>query len=188
MLPRITRISPRNGSLAGGTHLTIGGDGFGSEPSALSVMVGDAVCAVTSIEVDGVRCRIEAQSASSPIAPRYGERGAMHEWSDAAGLPKRRLLGAMETPLAWEAMPSGSSLTGWFEPPLSGEVSFLLRTDTEATLHWSNSSEPIPTEQLAAVSFAGSPGYRTDDAPVVVGEHWEGCEHRRRHPALSPWP
>ena len=50
LLPRITRVAPSMGSLAGGADITIYGSGFGPEPANLMITVGDgsARCAITS--------------------------------------------------------------------------------------------------------------------------------------------
>jgi len=49
LLPRISEIVPSEGSLAGGTDLTIFGTGFGADTTALRILVGSASCAVTSV-------------------------------------------------------------------------------------------------------------------------------------------
>ena len=47
LVPRITRVTPESGSLAGGADLTIFGTGFGSEPVNLAITVGDGTATPT---------------------------------------------------------------------------------------------------------------------------------------------
>lgn len=54
--PTVTAITPARGSTGGGTALTVAGAGFGSDASAVSVLVGDVPCNVTAVASGQVNC------------------------------------------------------------------------------------------------------------------------------------
>ncbi|XP_052286416.1 fibrocystin-L-like [Dreissena polymorpha] len=56
---RITNVFPLQGSIQGGTTLTITGSGFGTNDSLIEVNVGDLQCDVTSVTNTQVLCDIE---------------------------------------------------------------------------------------------------------------------------------
>ena len=106
LLPVITGVTPKIGSLAGGADLTITGTGFGSDMSSLMINVGHggsgAKCAVTSITPEALHCRVEplaynptAQWTEPPpenaaaqrlvrqgLASYASQRGARFQWLD----------------------------------------------------------------------------------------------------------
>jgi hypothetical protein len=100
LIPRIGKISPSSGSLAGGTDLTVSGSGFGSRPHALTVTVGELACDVTTIMPTYFVCRVqplsdaeatEHQTRPTPTSALGGlasypaERGARWQWASATG-------------------------------------------------------------------------------------------------------
>lgn len=56
---RITNVFPLQGSIQGGTTLTITGSGFGTNDSLVDVNVGDLQCDVKSVTNTQVLCDIE---------------------------------------------------------------------------------------------------------------------------------
>ena len=52
----VTSIEPREGSLGGGTRVTIAGSGFGSTVSDVKVSFGDSLCDVISVNVSTIVC------------------------------------------------------------------------------------------------------------------------------------
>ena len=100
LLPRVTRVEPSAGSLAGGADLTIYGHGFGSEATNLDVTVGDgtARCSISEITPESVRCRVQWISSAvdvqmpfnkpeqarvdQDLASYPAERGARFQWLD----------------------------------------------------------------------------------------------------------
>ena len=81
LVPRITAVSPRLGSLAGGTDVTITGAGFGSDSAALDVLVGGVPCAVSSMHLDGLVSALTCRVAYRPpgtaeVVPMAAGRGA----------------------------------------------------------------------------------------------------------------
>ena len=86
LVPRITAVSPRLGSLAGGTDVTISGAGFGSDSAAIDVLVGGVPCAVSSMDLDGTLSTLTCRVAYRPpgtdeLAPMAAGRGA--RWRSA---------------------------------------------------------------------------------------------------------
>jgi hypothetical protein len=136
VLPRITRVEPDAGSLAGGADLTIYGTGFGVSTTSLTVTVGDgtAACDVTSISEAALHCRVQSLTPSAlPAAPptdaaaqaRVGQeltsfpsqRGARFQWLDdgTGGLTGHyhggagyTVLDAFDAPLDYEAGQPGT--------------------------------------------------------------------------------
>ena len=168
VLPRISEIKPRFGSTAGGSDVTIYGVGFGSSSTDVSISVGGASCPVTSMTELAIHCRVKALTPSMgyetpplaldaqlrlglPLLNSYpAERGVRWQWSATGEM----LLPTFATPDGWsEIAPVGthSYLEGWFEPPASIAVSFMLRLDQLATLHWSSNETVQATELLASV-------------------------------------
>ncbi|KOO31606.1 fibrocystin [Chrysochromulina tobinii] len=156
LLPRISSIYPKEGSLAGGTDLTIVGTGFGSDTAALRINVGSASCAVTSITDVALYCRIEPLSsglAEPPVAigtmkSSPGERGARWQWATG----KHVLLPSFATPVDWTEAGTTTFIDGWFEAPVDGEVTFMLRQDAVSKLYWSGSDIANRTTTLASVT------------------------------------
>jgi hypothetical protein len=142
--------------LAGGTDLTIVGTGFGSDTAALRINVGSASCAVTSITDVALYCRIEPLSsglAEPPVAigtmkSTPGERGARWQWATG----KHVLLPSFATPVDWTEAGTTTFIDGWFEAPVDGEVTFMLRQDAVSKLYWSGSDIANRTTTLASVT------------------------------------
>ena len=83
VLPRVNSVLPTRGSLAGGAELTVTGTGFGSNPDALMVSVGDVPCTVLELLTGGLRCRVQPREAARlPRGPFPGERGARWQWTN----------------------------------------------------------------------------------------------------------
>ena len=137
--------------------LTVQGSGFGSQAAALRVSIAGRTCDVSDESLthgDRFTCRVGAAagagggagSGAQPAGEWLGERGARWRLSFAGstdgGSPSELLLDSFALPTAWGSQPQGeafSLLEGWFEPPVSGEVSFFLRSDAQAKLYWSGS-------------------------------------------------
>jgi len=192
LLPRISEIVPSEGSLAGGTDLTIFGTGFGADTTALRILVGSASCAVTSVTKAAIQCRMEELSNGldqPPVAigsarSSPGERGA--RWQLANG--KVMLLPSFATDFGWvpgqlnsqgsvispdwtgaNAAGTTTFVDGWFEAPVDGDVTFMLRQDVVSKLFWSGSAAASRTTMLANVASVMQP-------PVLV-ERWNNvCE------------
>ena len=179
LLPVITGVAPRLGSLAGGADLTISGTGFGSVSADLKITVGNATCAVTAITPEALHCRVQPLVApingwteNPPANPagqafvRQGlvshpsQRGVRFQWRDdgtgtehSHGGSGTMLLSDFSAPLDYELGKAGSKgyVEGWFESPVTGGVTFFLSLDAGAgaTLQWSGNDTVAPVETLA---------------------------------------
>ena len=61
----ITDVTPRQGSVAGGTQLSISGLGFSTNPSEVSVSIGGQTCTVTSSSYNQIMCTTAANAAGT---------------------------------------------------------------------------------------------------------------------------
>lgn len=165
MRPRISAISPKKGSTAGGTDITISGVGFGSSMANLQVTVGDHACALTSLSSTDLTCRVQALPAEQQtglvettpplsafplLASHRSERGARFQWESNGEL----LMPSFSAPSYWDELASADSpmlLEGWFEAPVSATIYLTLPLDALATLYWSGNASAIVTETLAEV-------------------------------------
>lgn len=68
LYPLIDEITPREGSVAGGTDIIIYGDTFSFSMSSLMVSIGGYQCAVTSVLYSEIWCRTAASSGEVTIA------------------------------------------------------------------------------------------------------------------------
>ena len=91
IVPRVTGVSPRSGSVAGGTELTISGSGFGIDAAALSIEVAGVPCVIATLKVGKLTCRLApindaaSGSAHAMASPLFvGERGVRWRWTDSS--------------------------------------------------------------------------------------------------------
>ncbi|KAK3107766.1 hypothetical protein FSP39_021797 [Pinctada imbricata] len=64
---RVKNVYPRQGSLYGGTRLTVTGSGFSTNTSITSVRVGSNTCAIDSVTSTKIVCTIEDTAAVHPV-------------------------------------------------------------------------------------------------------------------------
>ncbi|KAG2464816.1 PKHL1 protein, partial [Polypterus senegalus] len=57
---QVTSVRPLNGSLYGGTKLTLTGSGFGTNPDDIQVLLGQRGCSVTAMAQDRLECVVQA--------------------------------------------------------------------------------------------------------------------------------
>ena len=156
LLLRISAISPRAGSLAGGSDLTVYGTGFGSNLADVHVTAAGAPCTVTAMQEGAVLCRVASafeghaadDGASSFVLPAAaistsfpGERGVRWSWASGSGAgggnaAGEMLLPSFQVPIWSEIAGAGSTtrVEGWFEPPQTANYTFLLRLDGASSL------------------------------------------------------
>ena len=58
-------MEPKEGSIAGGTRVTIYGSGFGDKASDVKVLIGDTLCDVISVNVSRIVCMTGANTAGN---------------------------------------------------------------------------------------------------------------------------
>ncbi|XP_075995316.1 PKHD1 like 1, tandem duplicate 1 [Genypterus blacodes] len=78
-------ISPRLGSLMGGTKLTISGSGFSNMISDYKVSVGAAECKVTSASENELQCALESEEKTHIVTNQgsVADSGPGHAWAPA---------------------------------------------------------------------------------------------------------
>jgi hypothetical protein len=114
--PEVTSISPSNGSLAGGTLVTITGRGFPSLDwglgDTLSVQLYGVPCAVLSSTYSVVVCRSGAAPSSLPIAYAApikglypGMRGAEYEFYNTSSVSYANLTAALNSSITIASSP-----------------------------------------------------------------------------------
>eukprot|EP00966_Prymnesium_polylepis_P195558 4532986-Prymnesium_polylepis.1 len=104
--PRISRIEPSVGSLAGGAAVTISGIGFGSDASALQITVAGAPCDVTAVTEGAAHCKLKArESVTASTGPYPGDRGA--RWSVDAYAEGQAMLSLVDEFSDDNSSPSG---------------------------------------------------------------------------------
>ncbi|XP_041477742.1 fibrocystin-L-like isoform X1 [Lytechinus variegatus] len=163
--PVITSISPQSGSLAGGTLVTIIGDGF---LQVDSVLVGGEPCDVESSKAKEITCYTRPAPEGADLNP--GGRGLLLEYwvnqtslqsldvfgwntSDAAYVKKGILDGGLTTEEPNDQK-FYSRLTGYFVPPRTGDYTFYVRGDDFVHLWLSNNSDPANAAKIAFTTRA----------------------------------
>ena len=71
--PQVQDVTPLQGSVVGGTEVTITGSGFGTDKTKLNVEFGDLECAVTSVTDTLIKCKTEAADNVDQLWTEYGE-------------------------------------------------------------------------------------------------------------------
>ena len=66
-------MSPLQGSVVGGTEVTITGSGFGTDKTKLNVEFGELECHVTSVTDTVIKCDTEAAESVDQLWSDYGE-------------------------------------------------------------------------------------------------------------------
>lgn len=73
-VPTITSIAPTSGSV--GDVITISGSGFGSDPSAVSVMIGGVNTPISSVSGGSISVRLTRDNITGNVTVRRGKRAA----------------------------------------------------------------------------------------------------------------
>jgi hypothetical protein len=179
--PRITAVTPRIGSLAGGTDLTIAGTGFGSDASALSIDVAGLPCDVTQIQTTGVICRVGYHPpAATPMRPTptstlgndlgsfAGERGVRWQWLGANSTRERStLLPSFLAPLNC-VLGCGS---GWQELGPNGTLQLIEVSEQASSqpshAHGFFSAQPAIGNAASSTLSVGRAGLRRRSTPLT---------------------
>nr|XP_054765681.1 fibrocystin-L-like [Lytechinus pictus] len=185
--PVITSISPQSGSLAGGTLVSIIGDGF---LQVDSVLVGGEPCDVATSKAKEITCYTRPAPEGADLNP--GGRGLLLEYwvnqtslqsldvfswntSDAAYV-KKGIIGGGLTTEEPNDQKFYSRLTGYFVPPRTGEYTFYVRGDDYVHLWLSNNSNPANAAKVAFTtgatwSFTG-PSQRSPKLTLLQNQHY----------------
>ena len=124
LTPEVTSVSPARGGTAGGTRVTIQGQGFGTDQSAVSVSIGGSECIIAAFSSTSIECVTEARKPSikTQVEVSIGDNGI-----------------AQQTSADFEYIDVWSSQFSWggLPPPVEGDMvvipkdmTILLDTDT----------------------------------------------------------
>ncbi|CAF1686157.1 unnamed protein product, partial [Adineta ricciae] len=161
--PVITSISPNDGSLKGGTTLTISGEYFSdNNPYPLAVNIANTPCTILSVNLTTIRCQI-SQPLNTSRAHYHGGRG-FHMYSENTFIDLSRLgnstprMPGVNANKTWidEASFSAASISnttvwfiGYLRPPKTASFIFQLNTSVASVLYLSTNENPENIAQIA---------------------------------------
>lgn len=160
----MTGVSPSQGSVMGGTELTIHGRSFDETDQPARVLVGGLPCEIQSLTDDRITCRTAKHEMNNNMALYPGGRGMMVEvWN---GTRPRHLTDIRSynenTTGYWskwvDSLPYTFPGIGYYSsraraflvPPTSSNYTIYLHCDDRCELYLSNSSRP---EHMAQIAF-----------------------------------
>ena len=164
-LPEVSSVSPSQGSINGGTFITIEGAGFDSYEDNTKVFVNDAICEIVEIDAYKLVCKSPKESDVGP--PTGGPRGLKYQlWEDKVaatsdlgavveGLNAAAALefvvdqGFINENMAGEVSDFTGKLSGIFVAPVSGNFSFAVCSNDYAELYL-GSTDDSSTKVLVA--------------------------------------
>lgn len=71
----VTKVNPLQGSLLGGTDLTISGSGFGTDTSIVNVKVGSIGCDISTMTPKQIECRLKHAGTTHRVTNKGIHRG-----------------------------------------------------------------------------------------------------------------
>ncbi|CAG2242931.1 unnamed protein product [Mytilus edulis] len=165
----VNSVSPAEGSVNGGTVLTITGNNFDNTDAPVDVKVGGETCTVTSMTDTEIQCKTPNQPA---VQDSYaGGRGLFAEqWTQTsvdfadraniAGLSSSAadyVSSDMDSSSFVNANKSGANvlrLTGYFVPSITAPYRFLIKADGYASLNFSPTGPPADQTEVARCEAA----------------------------------
>ncbi|XP_028395269.1 fibrocystin-L-like [Dendronephthya gigantea] len=176
----VISISPRSGSVNGGTILTITGRFFVMDKKRVTVSVGGAPCEVLSTSETTIKCRTSREPSNIKYMDLHaGARGVVREiWKDKLVQELRDVDSTLspDTPgyirehyTDFASSPTvetfkknktseqyTSRITGIFVPPSTDSYRFYVRSDDKGLVYLSNSTSPKDKREIAsAKSYTG---------------------------------
>ncbi|XP_061122944.1 PKHD1 like 1, tandem duplicate 1 [Syngnathus typhle] len=172
----VTAITPSNGSVMGGTLLTIHGRFFDETDIPARVFVGGMPCDIKSVRDDAITCvtqksQMDDNNVNNMTLYPGGRGLKVQVWNNTNPSAMSDILSYNESKEGyWEnwidSMPHNFVLelnwistrtTGFFAPPASGNYTIYLNCDDRCELYFSNSSRP---EDKVKVAY--QPSYVSD--------------------------
>ncbi|KAL5019598.1 hypothetical protein ScPMuIL_002490 [Solemya velum] len=163
--PEITSVSPKTGSMVGGTELSVHGQFFNEFQGNLKVYIAGTECELTApVEGDLIRCRTASTPQSSSSSHYTGNRGVLWEnWSMAAShLDSIVDLTVQDTGYTKSTIDETSFLSLWSSPvsrmsgfilpPHDGEYELHIRAEGQAKLLFSIDGPPEHKTEVASSS------------------------------------
>uniref|UniRef100_A0A3Q3WJ25 PA14 domain-containing protein n=1 Tax=Mola mola TaxID=94237 RepID=A0A3Q3WJ25_MOLML len=153
----VTEVSPRKGSVMGGTLLTVHGHFFDETDLPARIVVGGLPCIIQNVYDDRIMCRTAKQDLNSNVTVYPGGRGLKTEaWNDTRPSVLSDIFSYNQTkPGYWtqwtDSMPLvfpneidyfTSRSRGFLVPPDTDNYRIYLLCDDRCELYLSNSSSP----------------------------------------------
>uniref|UniRef100_A0A3B3YQD0 PA14 domain-containing protein n=1 Tax=Poecilia mexicana TaxID=48701 RepID=A0A3B3YQD0_9TELE len=160
----VTAVSPSQGSVMGGTLLTIHGRFFDQTDEPARVLVGGRPCEVQSVADDRITCRTAGRPADDHRQVHPGGRGLkMDVWSDKRPRSLDEIWSYNQNTSGYrsqwiDTLPHvfpreddlfASRTRGFLISPLSGNFNIYLHCDDRCDLYLSNSSRPEDKVKVA---------------------------------------
>ncbi|XP_065804470.1 fibrocystin-L [Labrus bergylta] len=153
----VTGISPKNGSIMGGTLLTVHGHFFDETDAPARVLVGGLPCDIQSVSDDRITCRTAMHEMNNNMTVFPGGRGLkMETWNNSKPksmdeiftydehTPGYQSKWLKEFPVdfnrGWDFFTT--RISGFIAPKFSGNYKFFINCDDKCELHLSNTSSP----------------------------------------------
>ncbi|XP_061597205.1 fibrocystin-L-like isoform X1 [Cololabis saira] len=164
----VTGVSPSEGSVMGGTLLTVNGRFFDQTDEPARVLVGGRPCEVQSVSDDRITCKTAEEPPSSNATVFPGGRGLkMEAWNNTRPRSLTDIWNYNDNTTGYwsqwiDSLPATFALeneyfttrtTGFFVPPASGNFTMYLHCDDRCELYLSNSTRPEDKVKIAFQSY-----------------------------------
>ncbi|XP_056153970.1 fibrocystin-L-like [Lampris incognitus] len=189
----VTGVTPSDGSVLGGTMLTIHGRYFDETDQPARVLVGGRPCEIRSVSDDRITCKTPERPMSNmtgypgestpppPSVYRCGRGLKMHIWNESNPRSLNEITSYNESKAGhwseWvDTMPRVFSVSlnmfvtrakGFFVPPTTDNYAFNLHCDDRCELLLSNSSRP---EDKAKIAYQNYYVYSHNSLPSQTSE------------------
>ncbi|XP_025757857.1 PKHD1 like 1, tandem duplicate 1 isoform X2 [Oreochromis niloticus] len=153
----VTGVFPSEGSIMGGTLLTVQGRFFDETDQPARVLVGGLPCEVQSVDDDRITCKTAEHQTNKNAAVYPGGRGLkMEVWNNSRPSSLSSIWSYNKNTTGYwsqwiDSMPHvfpremdyfTTRFTGFFVPPATGNYTIYLQCDDRCDLYLSNSSRP----------------------------------------------
>uniref|UniRef100_A0A3Q2VVI1 PKHD1 like 1, tandem duplicate 2 n=1 Tax=Haplochromis burtoni TaxID=8153 RepID=A0A3Q2VVI1_HAPBU len=153
----VTGVFPSEGSIMGGTLLTVQGRFFDETDQPARVLVGGLPCEVQSVDDDRITCKTAEHQMNKNAAVYPGGRGLkMEVWNNSRPSSLSNIWSYNRNTTGYwsqwiDSMPYvfpremdyfTTRFTGFFVPPATGNYTIYLNCDDRCDLYLSNSSRP----------------------------------------------
>ncbi|XP_035537797.1 PKHD1 like 1, tandem duplicate 1 [Morone saxatilis] len=161
----VTGVSPSNGSVMGGTLLTVHGRFFDQTDLPARVLVGGLPCEIQSVSDDRITCRTAKHDTDKNMTVYPGGRGLkMEVWNDTRPRYLTDIRNYNDNTTGYwaqwiDSMPHifpleldliSTRTRGFFVPPQSANYTIYFHCDDRCELYFSNSSRP---EDMVKIAF-----------------------------------
>ncbi|KAM6899772.1 PKHD1 like 1, tandem duplicate 1 [Xenentodon cancila] len=164
----VTGVSPSEGSVMGGTLLTIHGRFFDQTDEPARVLVGGLPCEIQSVSDDKMTCKTAEEPPNHNMTVYPGGRGLKVEvwnkthpglltdiWNYNNNTPGywSQWVDSLPTTFADENEYFSTRTMGFFVPPASGNFTMYLNCDDRCELYLSNSTRPEDKVKIASQAY-----------------------------------